>query len=172
MKTEIRYGSKIKKLRQERGWSQEQLASVAGLDPRTIQRVEKDLTRGGEALMAIASAFGLTVADLGQQYWVAESKPPRGLMIRKASDFGEAIRRADHFYSYQTLVEFRPEVEAAADPLIEEVFTDIWAMSSLEPELVRSWCKGIEEPLAGLHDLGLCIFIHSGTERYFSTRSG
>ena len=81
--------------------------------------------------MAISHRHSVsTVADLGQQYWVAESKPPRALMIRKASDFGEAIRRADHVYSYQTLAEFRPEVEAAANLLIEEVFTDICAMSS------------------------------------------
>jgi transcriptional regulator with XRE-family HTH domain len=158
MKKEVRFGSRIKELRLERGWSQEHLASITGLDPRTIQRVEKDATKGSEALMAIATAFDLTVGEMGRRYWVAESKAPRGLMIRKAFDFAEAIQRASHFYTYQVLGELRPEVEAAAEPLIETIFADIWAMSPDEPQLVRSWCRGIEEPLQSLRDLGLCIF--------------
>lgn len=158
MKTEIRYGKRIKELRQERGWTQEHLASITGVDVRTIQRVEKDVTKGNEALMAIASAFGLTVGELGRKYWVAESMPLRALAIRKAFDFAEAIRRASHFYSYRTFGELRPEVEAAAQPLIEEIFADIWAMSPDEPELLRSWCQSVEEPLHQLHELGLYIF--------------
>lgn len=33
---------KIKQLRAEHGWSQEQLGEVAGLSYRTVQRIEKD----------------------------------------------------------------------------------------------------------------------------------
>lgn len=158
MKTETRYGSRVRELRQKRGWSQEHLAFLAGLDTRTIQRVESNSTKGGDALMAIASAFDVGIADLGQKFWIAESKPPCGLMIRKGSDFAEAIRRANHLYSYQTLGELRPEVEAVADPLISEIFSDIWAISPEEPELLRTFCQGAQNPLAQLRELGLCIF--------------
>jgi transcriptional regulator with XRE-family HTH domain len=40
MRTEFRYGKKIRQLREERAWTHEQLAAIAGVEPRTIQRVE------------------------------------------------------------------------------------------------------------------------------------
>ena len=158
MRTEIRYGKRISELRQERGWTQEHLASVTGLDARTIQRVEKNVTRGQETLMAIASAFDLAIPELGRRYWIAESKPLSALTIQKSTDFFETIRRASHYYSYRTIVDLRPEIEAIAEPLIEEIFADIWAMSPDEPELVRAWCRSAEEPLARLQELNLDIF--------------
>jgi transcriptional regulator with XRE-family HTH domain len=157
MRTEIRYGKHVKELREEHGWTQEHLASIAGMDVRTVQRVEKDITKGNEALMAISSAFGLTVGELGRKYWIAESRPLQALTIRKGSDFAEAISRASHFYSYRTFGDLCPETDAAAQPLIEEIFADIWAMSPGEPELVQSWCHSVEEPLDQLHGLGLQI---------------
>lgn len=51
---------KIKQLRAEHGWSQEQLGEVAGLSYRTVQRIEKDGNGSPETIMAIASAFSVT----------------------------------------------------------------------------------------------------------------
>lgn len=47
----------IKLMREERGWSQEQLAAISDLSDRTIQRVEKDGKCSLETKMALASAF-------------------------------------------------------------------------------------------------------------------
>lgn len=58
MRKEFRYGKRIQELREERAWTQEHLASVAGLSPRTIQRLEKDRTQDAETIKAIAAAFG------------------------------------------------------------------------------------------------------------------
>lgn len=55
---------KIRKLRLERGWSQEQLAAVTGLSVRTIQRVESGNNAGLETLNALAAAFEVELADL------------------------------------------------------------------------------------------------------------
>jgi transcriptional regulator with XRE-family HTH domain len=55
----------IKKLRDERAWSQEHLAAVSGLSLRTIQRVEADGNAAPETRLALAAAFAIDVAQLG-----------------------------------------------------------------------------------------------------------
>jgi transcriptional regulator with XRE-family HTH domain len=54
----------VKRLRTERAWSQDQLAEIASLSLRTIQRVEADGSASAETRMAIAAAFGIDVRDL------------------------------------------------------------------------------------------------------------
>jgi transcriptional regulator with XRE-family HTH domain len=54
----------IKALREERAWSQEHLAMVAGLSARTVQRLEADGNASPESRMAIAAAFGVEPARL------------------------------------------------------------------------------------------------------------
>lgn len=58
-------GARVRMLRTERGWSQEELAERAGIDRRTIQRIE-----GGEydpspaTGRALAAAFEVDVSKL------------------------------------------------------------------------------------------------------------
>lgn len=54
----------IKTLRLARAWSQEQLAELASLSVRTVQRIENGERASLETLSAIAAAFGVNVADL------------------------------------------------------------------------------------------------------------
>ena len=49
--------AKIKALRVQRGWTQEQLAEIAGVSPRTIQRAETANCAAFETMRAIAGAF-------------------------------------------------------------------------------------------------------------------
>ena len=74
MKREFRYGKKIKQVREARAWTQEQLAAAAGIEARTVQRVEKDLTKGPETLQAIAGAFDVDLENLRTTYLIPESK--------------------------------------------------------------------------------------------------
>ncbi|TQI80168.1 2TM domain-containing protein [Serratia fonticola] len=55
---------RIKDLRVAKGWSQEQLATIAGLSTRTIQRIENGEQASLDTLAAIASALGLQVNEL------------------------------------------------------------------------------------------------------------
>ena len=64
MRQEIRYGKKIVELRRTRGWTQEHLAEATRLEVRTIQRAEKDETKGPETLQAIVGAFDVELADM------------------------------------------------------------------------------------------------------------
>jgi len=51
-------------LREEKSWSQEELAIASGLNLRTIQRIESEATASLQSKKAIASAFELDVRDL------------------------------------------------------------------------------------------------------------
>jgi len=59
-------GSKVKELRQERGWSSEYLAAQAGCSQATISYIENDSRRGlkYETLEKIAMAFSVRVIEL------------------------------------------------------------------------------------------------------------
>lgn len=50
-------GSKIRSMRIQRGWTQDQLAGIAGISPRTIQRAESADSAAFETVRAIAGAF-------------------------------------------------------------------------------------------------------------------
>ena len=76
---EMKVDSKlIRAEREKRGWSQEHLASVAGLSLRTIQRLEKAGTASFESATALASVLSVEVSD----FRVNESAPARGQVLR------------------------------------------------------------------------------------------
>lgn len=50
-------GARIKALRIQRGWTQEQLAEIAGISTRTIQRAERANAAAFETVRAVAGAF-------------------------------------------------------------------------------------------------------------------
>ena len=56
--------NRIRTLREARGWSQEHLASVAGLSPRTVQRLESEGKASHESRMAVAAALEIDAAQL------------------------------------------------------------------------------------------------------------
>jgi transcriptional regulator with XRE-family HTH domain len=63
--TRVKLGATVRRLRQERNWSQERLAELAGLHPNYVGGIER-----GERNVAIdnieklSKAFGLSVKDL------------------------------------------------------------------------------------------------------------
>ncbi len=56
--------SLIKRLREERGWSQEHLAAVSGLSARTIQRLEGEGKASHESRLALATALEVEASAL------------------------------------------------------------------------------------------------------------
>ena len=52
----------VRKLRLQRGWSQEQLAELSGLSVRTIQRAERGAKPGLETAKSLASVFELELS--------------------------------------------------------------------------------------------------------------
>mgnify|MGYP000554310573 CR=1 FL=1 len=54
----------IRKLRLQRGWSQDKLAQISGLSVRTIQRIERGQQPGLESLQSLAAAFDVNISEL------------------------------------------------------------------------------------------------------------
>lgn len=54
----------VRRLRLDRGWSQEQLALLCGLSTRTIQRIENGQTPALETLNSLAAVFNVPVQEL------------------------------------------------------------------------------------------------------------
>jgi transcriptional regulator with XRE-family HTH domain len=55
---------RIRTLREQRAWSQEHLATVAGLSARTLQRIEAGSAASQETCLALAAALQVQVAEL------------------------------------------------------------------------------------------------------------
>lgn len=60
--------NRLKNLRAENGWSQEQLAEISSISQRTIQRIEKDGNCSPETQMALASALNISPSELLDEY--------------------------------------------------------------------------------------------------------
>lgn len=55
---------RIRKMRKDNAWSQEELATASGLNLRTIQRIEKEATASLQSMKALASVFDVNIRDL------------------------------------------------------------------------------------------------------------
>ena len=76
---------KIKSLRVRRAWSQEQIADIAGVSHRTIQRIEAGSKASFESLRAIAAAFDLDVNEILEKPQPARKQaqePPQHFLSR------------------------------------------------------------------------------------------
>lgn len=65
MNEQISFGLLIKIFREQRGWSQEQLALITGLSDRTIQRIENNENSPSDtSIMALAHAFDTSFENM------------------------------------------------------------------------------------------------------------
>ncbi|EAR54236.1 hypothetical protein SKA34_03965 [Photobacterium sp. SKA34] len=88
----------IRKLRLQRGWSQEQLSQLSGLSIRTIQRIEQGQKAGLESLKSLAAVFEIQVSDL-------QMEPPMNKEISVTEDEKKAlnyVKGIKGFYSNLT----------------------------------------------------------------------
>lgn len=86
----------VRKLRLERGWSQEVLAEVSGLSVRTVQRIERGGNASLESLSALAAVLEVDIATLSTEasvYKQREIPEPE----REALEY---VRDIKGFYSH------------------------------------------------------------------------
>ncbi len=57
----------IRKLRLQKGWSQEHLSEISGLSSRTIQRIERGHKASLESLNALSAVFEVNLDELQQE---------------------------------------------------------------------------------------------------------
>jgi len=88
-------GQKIRKLRENRGINQQQLAEITGLNQATISRIETGRVRDvkAECLTTLAKALGVTVGYLaGEVHSMKEND-----LFRSDADARYLIRRYEQF---------------------------------------------------------------------------
>ncbi|WP_083330435.1 MULTISPECIES: helix-turn-helix domain-containing protein [Pseudoalteromonas] len=72
---------KLKQLRESKAWSQSQLADVAGISLRTVQRIEKSGIASPESVMSICSAYDIQTNDLIKKEEPSVDMPPTFLNV-------------------------------------------------------------------------------------------
>ena len=83
----------VKALRLQRAWSQEQLAELASLSVRTIQRIENGEVPSLETLSALAAVFGVSVTELSAESMVADDS-----LDRRIVDARLRVKQEARFY--------------------------------------------------------------------------
>ena len=86
----------VRKLRLQRGWSQEQLAEMSGLSVRTIQRIERGRPAGLESLKSLAAVFETDVSNLTTE----PDMPEPEALTRDERRAIEHVRDIKGFYSH------------------------------------------------------------------------
>ena len=147
-------------MRETRAWTQEHLAQVAGIEPRTVQRVEKDRTKNPETLQNIAAAFNIDVSRLRSKWMIPESR----LVGTYFADNQETFVNIEeghrwHAYSRAIVATLTEEDRKEANELLDQIFADRELIEPDERELWKGYIEQIEEPLAALFAMKLAIFI-------------
>ncbi len=161
MKKEVTFGRKIRQLREERAWTQEHLAEVAGIESvRTVQRVEGCETQGAETLRAIAAAFDVTVQDLQTVRAIPESQRIGAWLVSDYRRFVD-FEQAHHWnMSYRSVVApLSEEDRQSVDDLLEQMFADRECIDRLDGELWDCYLEHVREPLESLFELGVVLFV-------------
>lgn len=86
----------VRKLREKNGWSQEQLAEFAGLNVRTIQRIESGQKASMESLKCLASVFEIEISTLTEEITVIDKDSEKWRELPwwfRANMFGVYTRR-------------------------------------------------------------------------------
>ncbi len=81
--------NRVRALREDRSWTQEELALAAGLNLRTVQRIENEATGSAQSKKALANAFDIDSSELDQdsthllpryEFKTVEIEPGEGLL--------------------------------------------------------------------------------------------
>ncbi len=83
----------IRKLRLEKGWSQEQLAEMAGVSSRTIQRIESGYEVSIETIKCLAAVF-----EIDFNYLRQENNMTDDILSREERDAMRYVRGVKLFY--------------------------------------------------------------------------
>ncbi|MDG1430013.1 MAG: helix-turn-helix domain-containing protein [Paracoccaceae bacterium] len=93
----------IRDIRLDRGLSQEQLAYIAGISPRTLQRIERGATPSVESLKCLASALDLQFEDLREETAMQTSTsqtPTRSSLTDEEREAIEYVGELKAFYTH------------------------------------------------------------------------
>ena len=121
----------IRKLRLQRGWSQEQLAQLTGLSTRTIQRIERGQPCSLETLNALAAVFEVDISTFKpeERYTMSTDNPNVSEEEQKAIEYVQGLKAFySHLFSYVMFI---------------GMFAGIWFMvRGFIPQFILWWAAG------------------------------
>lgn len=82
----------VRKLRLERGYSQEQLADMAGISTRTLQRIERGANTTPETLKCLGAVLEVDFAQLRRDDRMSEELPALSSQEREAMEYVRDIK--------------------------------------------------------------------------------
>jgi transcriptional regulator with XRE-family HTH domain len=160
VKTEFSYGKKVQQQREEKAWTQEQLATAAALDVRTIQRVEKNQTKNPETIQAIAGALDVDVEKLRATRLIPETRLAGTWLVTNYREFLSVERtQRSHQGARMTACPLTDEGQEEVNDLLRRIFTDRQYIEPDEPDLWELYEQQVQEPLHELFGLGLAFFV-------------
>ena len=94
----------VRKLRLQRGWSQEQLAELTGLSVRTIQRIERGQPASLETARALAAVFEVDIStfDTGDQTMIEKDLPTETVTEEERTAIAY-VQQLKEFYTHLLL---------------------------------------------------------------------
>lgn len=152
----------VKKQREERAWPQRQLADVANVSLRTIQRLEKDGSASFETLMAIAQAFGMDVKQLSPTSRVRDRASTQNrvhLLPRLASgkDLTNIVAGADQF-QFEHDDDHDPRSIQAMKGILEMLKHDVVRLYDSDPTERLNVEDELSQEIEGLEGYGYYLF--------------
>lgn len=156
----------VKRERRRWAWTQEQLAEVAGVSNRTIQRLESEGASSAETLMAVAQALKLNVKQLTSPEESMDTAAPRRYVhllprLLVGSDLTAIVARTEHFQIEHDDDE-DPRSVAAMQDVIKELKQDIVRLFDANSDERIHVEQELSLELKGQDDLGYYFF---GTRR-------
>jgi len=163
MATNIGRAKFVKKARQERAWSQSQLAEIAGVDLRTIQRLEKDGIASLETLKGVASAFDIDVKELNQistKEEIASQSSKMHLLNRIVSgkNLADIIAGADQFQVEHDDFSVDPRMIGSMRDILKLLPVDVVRLYDADPVKKIQVEAEMTQELQGLESYGFYLF--------------
>ena len=153
----------VRKQREERAWSQRQLADVADVSLRTIQRLEKDGSASFETLMAVAQAFDIDVKQLGPKSITKGQITPREMRIHLlprltlGKDLTNVVAGTDQF-QFEHDDDPDPRSIQAMKGILTLLKQDVVRLYDADPiERLDVECE-LSQELSGLEGYGYYLF--------------
>jgi transcriptional regulator with XRE-family HTH domain len=157
----------VRSEREKRNWTQEHLATVADVVPRTVQRLESTGAHSPATLAAVAEAFDLDCQDLlrrAKEQPASQPKPEDDpfLVVHLARcATGKALLEAVapcHAAQQDYPEDLRPEQASTVGILLDFVrdYADIY--DDVEPSQLIQFQQSVTDQLNELTEVGLSVF--------------
>jgi transcriptional regulator with XRE-family HTH domain len=162
MPADLKRAKFIKTERLSRGWTQDQLAQVAGVDTRTIQRLEKDGSASLETLMAVAQEFKMSVEQLTPPAPVDDQAAPQRRIhllprLLAGNELTYLTSNVDHL-QFEHDDDRDPRSVSAMKDVLKAFTGDVVRLHDSDPAERPKIEEELSREFAGLEGLGYYIF--------------